>query len=259
MSQLLTAVAVASALSAAVILAVTPERTGTAPAHPKSRSSTRGLQVLLRRRRGPDAAQLRLQSATLLRQLSALLQSGRSEAQAWADLHQHWTEADAEHPLARICAHAVTAERTGLGTAEGLRRAGNHLLAGPARRAGALNHRTGREVRSLLDRLRAAVALSEQTGAPMSQLLQQMAASADEADSLDAAVRTACAGPKVTQLILSLLPVGGIILGQLMGAAPVKALLEGGFGLLCLITGVLVLLLGRLWSRRMIQRVEASL
>lgn len=200
----------------------------------------------LRTRAGQQPGQLRKETAELLRQFSALLASGRGEAQAWADLRETWRRRDPEHPLTAVCRHTAAAETSGAGTAEGLRRALS---------ASELNAHRGPELRRLLQRLLAVTALSEQTGAPLSGLVEQLADSVDSSAELAAAVQTATAGPRLTQLLLTLLPVGGLGLGQLMGAQPVGALFGGGLGLACLVGGTLCLLAGRFWSSRMIRTV----
>lgn len=195
------------------------------------------------------ASDLRQDCAELLRQFSALLQSGRSEAHAWRDVHLHWRRRRPEHVLTRVAALATAAEASGEGAATGLRRAAEQL---PQQ---GLTSATRDELDRLLQRLLAATALSEQTGAPLSGLVNQMAEGMDAAAALAGAIETAVAGPRLTQLLLTLLPLGGLILGQLMGAAPFVTLLSGTLGLLCLVLGIGALMTGRIWSQRMLKTV----
>jgi len=203
------------------------------------------MRALLRRLHGGAGSvapeQLRKDSAALLRQFSALLQSGRGEGQAWGDLLTHWRRRDADHPLTLVCAQAAAAEASGSGTAAGLRRAAGQTQ--------------NRQLRHLVNRLIAVTALSEQTGAALSHLMEQLAGAADDSAQLAAAVQTAVAGPKLTQLILTLLPAGGVVLGHIMGASPTATLLGGGVGMLCLLAGIGFLIVGRLWSAHMISTV----
>ena len=231
---------VAALVTAAGLLCL--PRTITSPAH--SVRAGFSLSELVTRLRGGQVMppeQLRKDSAALLRQLSALLQSGRGEGQAWGDLLVHWRRRDPEHPLTRICVQAAATEASGSGTAVGLRRAAAQTQS--------------RQLRHVVNRLIAVTALSEQTGAPLSHLLEQLAGAADDSAQLAAAVQTAVAGPKLTQLILTLLPAGAVVLGHLMGAAPTATLLGGGLGLLCLLAGIGCLMLGRIWSAHMIGTV----
>lgn len=232
---------VAALVTAAVLLCL-PRVVGR-----KDHSVRAGLSLrsLVRRLRGGGGSippeQLRKDSAALLRQFSALLQSGRGEGQAWGDLLAHWRRRDADHPLTLVCAQAAAAEASGTGTAAGLRRAAGQTQ--------------NRQLRQLVNRLIAVTALSEQTGAALSHLMEQLAGAADDSAQLAAAVQTAVAGPKLTQLILTLLPAGGVVLGHIMGASPTATLLGGGLGMLCLVAGIGFLIVGRLWSARMIGTV----
>src|SRR5699024_11643147 len=137
-----------------------------------------------------------------------------------------------------VCAQAAAAEASGNGTAAGLRRAAAQTQ--------------NRQLRHLVNRLIAVTALSEQTGAALSHLMEQLADAADDSAQLAAAVQTAVAGPKLTQLILTLLPAAGVLLGHLMSESTTAALLGGGLGTLCLLAGMGFLAVGRLRSARMI-------
>ncbi|NLS11004.1 hypothetical protein HGQ17_13565 [Nesterenkonia sp. MY13] len=234
----------AGAGAAAVLIAVPPTV--------RSERSDVSLRLTLSRARSwvaarlrPRTAQTRKHAAELLRQFSALLVSGRGEGQAWADLRNHWHRRDPEHPFTAICTQVAASEQAGTGTAHGLRRC-----------LEADSTANDPELSRLVSRLLAVTALSEQTGAPLSGLVEQLAESLDDAAELAGAVETATAGPKLTQLILTLLPVGGVALGQIMGAQPLSLLLGGGLGLACLTGGMLCLLAGRAWSQRMIQAVN---
>lgn len=229
---------VAAAVWALVFPAPRSPRTHGVPALPgvKSALITSGR----RRRIRPEV--LRRDAAAMMRQFAALLDSGRSEGQAWSDLLEHWRRRDEQHPFAEICALVTSAESAGLGAAQGLRRA-----------AAQAQHP---QLRDLLNKLIAVTELSEHTGTALSRLVEQLASSLDDSAEMAAAVQTAIAGPKLTQGMLTLLPVGGLVVGQLIGASPVNALLGSGIGLACLGAGGGLLILGRWWSARMIAGVS---
>lgn len=231
----------AAALSVAAILVLLPPADA-GPRRPVPRTFTlrRAAGSLLRMRKAVAEPQPE-ETAALLRQYAALLQSGRSEAQAWADLAAHWRRTAPEHPLSSVCSTVAASLHTGLGAAEGLRRAASHCDAVA--------------LRTLLHRLAGVARLSERTGAPLSRLVEQLARSAEDRAELSAQMRTAVAGPKLTQQILTLLPIGGVMLGQIMGASPLAALLGGGWGTLCLTAGLALLAAGGFWSARMIAAV----
>lgn len=243
-------------------------------------------------------------AALLLRQLSALLQSGRGPGQVWEDLARQWAlwHSDASaagagprpdgpaprqsmHPLAQLCARAAAADRAGRGAAEGLDRvvaelrrrldeAGRlgpfaELRAGllPARRPRRRDPRVGPELTAgsrredvrllrVARRLAGLLRLSEETGAPLSRLAEELAATLDDDGEVAAAISSAVAGPRLTQLVLAALPVGGLLIGQLIGADALGVLLGSPVGLACLGAGGGLVLAGMWWSRGMIRAVE---
>lgn len=77
----------------------------------------------------------------------------------------------------------------------------------------------------------------------------------EDSAALEAAVRAAAAGPRLTQGILAALPVGGVVLGALMGAAPLAVLFGSVLGWGCLLLGLGCMLLGWHWSSAMIRSV----
>lgn len=102
----------------------------------------------------------------------------------------------------------------------------------------------------------AAWRLAARTGAPLGDLLDSVCATvrAERADR--AAVEAALAGPRATSRLLLALPVAGIGLGELIGAAPVHVLLATGVGRPCLVGGAALLLAGHVWMRRLVAAVE---
>lgn len=107
----------------------------------------------------------------------------------------------------------------------------------------------------VLEHLISIHALSQSTGAPLSELCRRAAASLEDSAAQIAAVRTAAAGPRLTQLILAALPLGGLVIGVLMGADPLAMLFGSVLGWGCLVVGLGSLLLGWRWSTRMIRAV----
>lgn len=198
------------------------------------------------RRWGQDVrGETRREATMLLRQFSALLQSGRGEGQAWSDLRDHWSRRRPGHPFGWACAQIAAAERAGAGVSAGMRSASSRL-------GGSVQEQ---ETVRLLEQLTSIAALSEQTGAPLSRLVEQVAAAMDDAAELHAAVRTAAAGPRLTQLLLAVLPLGGLALGGTMGVDVLGVLFGSGLGLLTGGAGLLLLAAGHGWSSRMIASV----
>lgn len=273
------------------------------------------LRKLPRRwRSGPrgEVSDLRGSAGSLLHQYAALLQSGRSQAQAWVDLSVHWRSREDSQLLAQVCERAASAEQAGLGAVVGLRRSlaevaaacrpaagplGRNRLVTVAREAAhpavgaspalapAASVTSGARVTpgadahlgigigigpgpgpglsvgaaavltEVLQGLISIHALSQSTGAPLSRLCRKAADSLEDSAALDAAVRTAAAGPRLTQFILAALPLGGLGMGALMGAQPLAVLFGSTLGWGCLLFGLGCLLLGWRWSARMIRAV----
>ena len=65
------------------------------------------------------------------------------------------------------------------------------------------------------------------------------------------------AGARATATVLAGLPVLGVGLGQLMGAAPLGILLAGGLGGIMLVVGTALVCAGLLWTDRIAARVRA--
>ncbi|MGJ9373373.1 hypothetical protein [Nesterenkonia sp. CF4.4] len=265
----------------------TPRRPGPQLAEPVRTAPPLGwawlskLPVRWRSRNGGDVGDLRSNAVSLLHQHAALLQSGRSQAQAWTDLSAHWRSREDSHPLAQICERTASAEQAGLGAVVGLRRSLASFSAQDRPRAGPFSRNIpATRVETVADpaavvppvsralpgativlievlqRLISIHALSQSTGAPLSRLCRKAADSLEDSAALDAAVRTAAAGPRMTQLILAALPLGGVAMGALMGAQPLAVLFGSTLGWGCLVAGLGCLLLGWRWSTRLIRAVE---
>ena len=94
--------------------------------------------------------------------------------------------------------------------------------------------------------------LVETTGAPAVTALTACAAGLRAEADARAAVRTAVTGAAVSARTVSLLPLAGMVLGAVLGAPPWQSLLATGAGRGCLVLGTVLLLLGRWWSRRLV-------
>lgn len=68
-------------------------------------------------------------------------------------------------------------------------------------------------------------------------------------------LRAALAGTRATAAILAVLPLIGVLLGELIGAQPLRFLLGGGGGGAVLVAGVCLILLGVAWSQRIVAGV----
>ena len=97
-------------------------------------------------------------------------------------------------------------------------------------------------------------AVAAHTGAGLAEGLDRVAGLARSERRLAADLAAETAAPRATARVLSLLPVLGLLLGEMLGAHPVQWLLGGPLGWLCLAGGSGFLLVGRLWARRIVRR-----
>lgn len=104
----------------------------------------------------------------------------------------------------------------------------------------------GRE--RVLAPLAVACALSANSGASMGVLLAGVRADLLADRDTRAAVRAAVAGPRASALLLAGLPVLGLLMGTALGADPARVLLRTAAGAGALTAGVLLDLLGLVWT-----------
>lgn len=106
-------------------------------------------------------------------------------------------------------------------------------------------------------RLAACWELAAQRGLAMSVLMRAAHQDIVERQRFTDRIRAALAGARATAAILAGLPLGGVVLGQLIGAHPVRFLLGGGFGGVLLVVGVALIAVGLAWADRIIERLLA--
>ncbi|KAA0024451.1 type II secretion system F family protein [Antrihabitans cavernicola] len=108
-----------------------------------------------------------------------------------------------------------------------------------------------------LDRIATAWDVAEREGIALAELLD--AARVDLLGRLRFRSRTesSLAGARATGTVLAGLPVLGIALGQLMGAAPLHVLFGGGLGGVLLVLGTVLACAGLLWTDAITARVTA--
>lgn len=97
---------------------------------------------------------------------------------------------------------------------------------------------------------------AEYHGIPMTPLIEQAQARIDARDRHRAATAASLQGPQATAVVLTLLPVAGVLMGTAMGANPLGLLLGGGLGGILLVLGVSLSCGGFYWSRRIISGAQ---
>jgi tight adherence protein B len=182
------------------------------------------------RRAAHDRATAAEQLAAAVARITDELRAGSHPAAALAGI-------DADGPHARsVLAPAAVAARLGDGIVPALRRGG-----------------AGRpEISADVERIATAWALAERHGIPLADLLGRAHEDIRWRVRFAATVRAQLAGPRATAGVLTMLPVLGIGLGQLIGADPLGVLRGGPLGQVLLVIGVALLAAGSAWSERII-------
>lgn len=215
----------------------------------------------------------------LVRQLSALLASGRSGPVLWAALAEVLASehaaagyksrgqaagqkpgklpgqnaVEAGHPTIALVLAVQRASTLGLSTAEAVRSACQHDTAsphGPGRRRKTAGFSHG-QVEAWLE-LAACFEVCEASGAPVAAVLSRLADRLETEQDTAELRETALAGPRATVRLLTWLPFIGLGLGMAMGVDPFGVLLGSPLGWACLGAGLALVAAGRWWSHRLI-------
>ncbi|WP_301847880.1 type II secretion system F family protein [Rhodococcus pyridinivorans] len=163
----------------------------------------------------------------------------------------------------RVGTHPADACETAAGETAGPVAGAFRVAAARARLGGSAAHGLrsaaassgGEGVADSLGRVADAWAVSDHHGLALAELLG--AARVDLAARMRIRARTEAglAGARATATVLAGLPVLGVGLGQLMGAAPLGILLAGGLGGVMLAVGTALVCAGLLWTDRIAARV----
>lgn len=168
--------------------------------------------------------------AAALHRITEELRCGAHPAAALAGVH-------ADGPLAReVLGSAAAAARLGDGVAAA-------LAAESVRRPGLSED---------LGRIAAVWTLADRHGVPLADLLAAAGAELGWRVRFAGQVRAQLAGPRATATVLTVLPVLGLLLGELVGADPVAVLRGGALGQALLAVGVGLAVAGGLWSDRIL-------
>ena len=90
--------------------------------------------------------------------------------------------------------------------------------------------------------------VSARTGAPLADLISVVAADLRQRQALDRVVNAELAAPRATSHLLAVLPLFGLLLGQIAGAQPMVFLTSNRYGLGCLALGTILTCAGALWA-----------
>lgn len=97
--------------------------------------------------------------------------------------------------------------------------------------------------------------ITERHGAPVVDVLDTLVGALRDQARTEAAVATALAAPRATATLLGALPLGGVVLGELVGVHPVSVLLGTPAGRVAGAIGLLATIAGRVWMRRLVTSV----
>lgn len=178
------------------------------------------------RREDADAGATAAVASAAVRTLAVLLQAGARPVTAWRHL------ADTGDPVA-----VRVVQRSAAG----------------AELAGAIDAEGG----AWCD-VAAAWEIATVVGAPLAEVLRSLAESLQDAASAADDVRIALAEPTGTARLLLWLPFAGLLLGFALGFDTIGVLATNPFGVVCVLAGLGLVLLARLWTARMVRRAQPA-
>ncbi|MGI9126208.1 MAG: type II secretion system F family protein [Mycobacterium sp.] len=98
--------------------------------------------------------------------------------------------------------------------------------------------------------------LAHEHGLPISVLMTAAQRDTVDRQQFSDRINAALAGARATAAILALLPMLGVLFGQLIGAHPFRVLLGGGMGNAVSVVGMSLILAGVAWSDRIVERLD---
>lgn len=99
--------------------------------------------------------------------------------------------------------------------------------------------------------------LSERHGAGLAELLDSVRRDLESRARFQRRVQADMAGPRSTAMVLTGLPVIGLLLGEMSGASPGSVLFNTGLGQVLLVIGVLLVCAGALWTVKLTEVSES--
>ncbi|WP_367133320.1 type II secretion system F family protein [Saccharothrix sp. HUAS TT1] len=94
-------------------------------------------------------------------------------------------------------------------------------------------------------------------GVPLADVLDAVRRDLDRRTAFARQVHARMSGPRAGAAVLAGLPLFGVVLGELAGAGPLAVLTGGALGQVLLVTGVVLICAGLLWSGRLTGQVIA--
>ncbi|MES0838158.1 type II secretion system F family protein [Nocardiopsis tropica] len=95
------------------------------------------------------------------------------------------------------------------------------------------------------------------TGAGPAEVVDALAANLTEQEEQRAEAEARTSGPRTTAIVLTCLPVAGVLMSSGLGGSPLEFLFTTPLGVACLVCGVFLDLLGFWWALRMLRSATA--
>lgn len=108
----------------------------------------------------------------------------------------------------------------------------------------------------VLPQLATAWTLAKRHGLPLAEVLQSTRRDAEATLTFARRTRAKLAGPRASAAVLTGLPALCVLLGEVMGASPLKVLTESAPGQLLLVVGSILLWAGTAWCRALTGQVQ---
>lgn len=185
-------------------------------------------------------------AVTVIR-VSALRSRGRRTRQAAADVARACTVLATELELGRVPTAALTAAAGDcpvLAPAATVAHIGGNVIQTWERQA----TEPGHEGLLVLGR---AWRVADVTGAPLATSLAAVAAALSSQEEVDRMIAGELAAPRMTGVVLALLPIAGVGLGYAIGGDPLGFLLTTPWGWVCLVAGTALACAGLLWTEQL--------
>jgi tight adherence protein B len=179
----------------------------------------------------------------LVEQLAVLVSAGIAPSRAWVHL--------AEVSSDPIVMHVAAAAGRGVAVSDALLEA---LSSGHRDPGGKSSGCRDPQAREAWRTLAAAWHVAVESGAPMRHCLLDIAEALRAMGGVDRQTAAALAGPTATTRLVLVLPAVSLLGSTLLGIDALGALTGTPVGAACLAIGLALILLGRVWSRRLLRR-----
>lgn len=190
--------------------------------------------------------------------LASLMRSGAHHRYAWEALtsalavENQAVQKPARNASSRVRSHELESWRNAASLTTSRVALGAPVTMAAAPYAGCEPDRFPRMLRDVYW----AQGLAEKTGIAYADLLEAVAAHAKARATAIRSQVTGIAAAQTTRRILALLPLGGIVMAQLLGADPLGILFTTIAGRVCLFAGCLLWCASLIWSRRLISKMS---